>query len=222
MKIISKPSIEFYKASMLLLTVFIAVLTLREVNIINNRISKAILNTTTITQSENRNALIRSTNSHLDTEIAEIVEIASTPPDISRKTYNEVKEVESKVVNPYPFGFAPWHVFERRVEINRPLPVFGQHTSTWIDDALNNGLQVDNSPKFGSIYIFLGPYLDYPHVAFVEKVNADDSIWISNMNCRGCYKKMDVNSGPGAGWGVVTYKLLYSDEYEGTLYKFID
>jgi len=47
-------------------------------------------------------------------------------------------------------------------------------------------------------------------VAVVEVVNADGSIWISEMNSRGQVSMTD--SRPAGGWGKVDWKLIGADQ----------
>ncbi|MEJ7482916.1 CHAP domain-containing protein, partial [Staphylococcus warneri] len=50
----------------------------------------------------------------------------------------------------------------------------------WASNAANDGYQVDNTPSVGAIMQSTpGPY---GHVAYVERINGDGSILISEMN----------------------------------------
>lgn len=60
------------------------------------------------------------------------------------------------------------------------LAHIGQTLSNWAGNAANDGYQVNNTPSVGSIMQSTpGPY---GHVAYVERVNGDGSILISEMN----------------------------------------
>jgi surface antigen len=48
------------------------------------------------------------------------------------------------------------------------------------------------------------------HVAIVEAVNADGSVWISEMNSSG--QRSMTDSSRAGGWGKVDYKLISADQ----------
>jgi peptidoglycan endopeptidase LytE len=108
--------------------------------------------------------------------------------------------------NGYDRGFCTWYVANRRAEIGRPLPSNLGDAWTWDDRAGAAGIRVDNIPAVGAA-IVTNTSRRPGHVAIVEAVNSDGSVWISEMNSRG-YAKMDVNSGSAGGWGKVDYKLI--------------
>lgn len=51
---------------------------------------------------------------------------------------------------------------------------------SWDNNALSRGLKVDNSPRIGDVAVW--EFGDYGHVAVVEKVNTDGSVYISEYN----------------------------------------
>ncbi|MGX7086674.1 CHAP domain-containing protein [Gemelliphila palaticanis] len=87
----------------------------------------------------------------------------------------------------YAFGQCTWYAFQRRSEIGKPLAhsFFGDGGSWWIT-AKNLGMSVDHTPRPGDAASFpagvAGALAPWGHVAFVEKVNPDGSIEISEMH----------------------------------------
>jgi len=112
--------------------------------------------------------------------------------------------------NGYIPGYCTWYVANRRAEIGRPLPANLGDAWTWDNRAAEAGIRVDNVPAVGAAIVTKTNQRP-GHVAFVEAVNADGSVWISEMNSRG-YAKMDVNSGSAGGFRKVDYKLIPAAE----------
>jgi surface antigen len=110
--------------------------------------------------------------------------------------------------NGYDRGFCTWYVANRRAEIGRPLPSNLGNASTWDDRSLAAGLLVNKTPAVGAAVVT--SQRGAGHVAFVERVNSDGSIWISEMNSSG-FASMDTNSGRAGGWGKRDYKLIPAD-----------
>jgi surface antigen len=70
--------------------------------------------------------------------------------------------------------------------LKRPdLSFIQANASGWDDIARAAGLRVDRSPAAGAI--FQTDYGWYGHVGYVESVNADGSVNISERNYAGCY-----------------------------------
>jgi surface antigen len=113
--------------------------------------------------------------------------------------------------NGYIKGYCTWYVANRRIEIGRPLPSNLGDAFTWDDRALAAGIRVDNSPAVGAAVVTKTSTSERPgHVAFVEAVNADGSVWISEMNSRGQVSM--TNSAPAGGFGKVDFKLIPADK----------
>jgi surface antigen len=107
--------------------------------------------------------------------------------------------------NGYDYGFCTWYVANRRAQIGRPLPSNLGDAWTWDDRAASAGIRVDNTPAVGAAVVTktsVGP----GHVAFVEAVNDDGSVWISEMNSSG--QRSMTDSSRAGGWGQVDYKLI--------------
>lgn len=71
--------------------------------------------------------------------------------------------------------------------IKRPdyAGILKANANRWDDLAIANGLLVDNSPAPGAIFQTDSGW--YGHVGYVESVNPDGSINVSERNYRGCY-----------------------------------
>ncbi|MDU6093184.1 MAG: CHAP domain-containing protein, partial [Staphylococcus lugdunensis] len=71
-------------------------------------------------------------------------------------------------------------VFDKRAQDGHTISTFWGDARNWAGQASSAGFKVDHSPKEGSIMQTTnGPY---GHVAYVERVNKDGSIFISEMN----------------------------------------
>ncbi|WP_445194500.1 CHAP domain-containing protein [Staphylococcus xylosus] len=89
----------------------------------------------------------------------------------------------------YPFGQCTWYVHQRRHQIGKDVPTTLGNGGDWGDKAPMVGFKVGKTPKVGaaaSIKPGIGgaPPI-YGHVAFVEKVNKDGSIMVSESNVEG-------------------------------------
>jgi surface antigen len=90
----------------------------------------------------------------------------------------------AKAGNAYAWGNCTWYVYNMRPDIGS----FWGNASSWAISARAAGYRVDNVPAVGSIAQW-NPYASghsgYGHVAYVEAVNSDGTITISEMNVRG-------------------------------------
>ena len=88
------------------------------------------------------------------------------------------------------FGQCTYYVFNRMAQVGTPIghSMMG-NAAEWPAYARSYGYSVSNSPSAGSAIVFqqglAGADPTYGHVAFVEAVNADGSLYISEMNVRG-------------------------------------
>ncbi len=99
--------------------------------------------------------------------------------------------------NGYDYGYCTWWVAVRRSQIGKPIPSNLGNASTWKVLAQRAGLPVGNVPQAGAVW-WVPPRDYYGHVGFVEKVNDDGSVLISEMNT--------------VGWGKVSYKTLSASQ----------
>jgi surface antigen len=106
--------------------------------------------------------------------------------------------------NGYDRGFCTWYVANRRAEIGRPIPAGLGNASTWDNRAPAAGFTVDKTPAYGAAVVT--SQKGAGHVAFVEKVNDDGSVWVSEMNSHGQVSMTDTR--PAGGWGKVDWKLI--------------
>jgi len=106
--------------------------------------------------------------------------------------------------NGYDFGFCTWWVAKHRADLGNPVPTNLGNASTWDDRAFAAGLPVDKVPAVGAAVVTSKSGAG--HVAFVEAVNADGSVWVSEMNSHGQRSMTDPT--PAGGWDQIDYKLI--------------
>ena len=82
--------------------------------------------------------------------------------------------------NLYTWGQCTWHVFNRRAEIGKGISTYWWNANNWDNASAADGYTIDYRPTVGSIAQTDAGY--YGHVAFVERVNSDGSILVSEMN----------------------------------------
>ncbi len=98
--------------------------------------------------------------------------------------------------NGYDYGYCTWYAANRRAQAGRPIPSNLGNASTWKVLAQRAGFAVGNVPQAGAV-IWTPPRDYYGHVGYVDSVNPDGSVNVSEMNT--------------AGWGVVSYKTLSAE-----------
>ena len=108
--------------------------------------------------------------------------------------------------NGYSYGYCTWHVANRRAEIGRPIPRNLGNAVTWASIAAAAGLTVAEEPVAGAVLWHKNTYIagGYGHVGFVEKVNADGSALISDMNY--------------PIWNAVSYRTISAAEFASYLF----
>ncbi len=97
----------------------------------------------------------------------------------------------------YDYGYCTWYASVRRAQIGRPVPSNLGNASTWKILAQRAGHGIGNTPQAGAI-IWTPPRDYYGHVGFVESVDADGTVHISEMNT--------------VGWGRVSTKTLTPEQ----------
>ena len=105
--------------------------------------------------------------------------------------------------NGYDYGYCTWYAANKRAAAGRPIPSNLGNASTWKVLAQRAGFAVGNAPQAGAV-IWTPPRDYYGHVGYVESVNADGSVNISEMNT--------------AGWGVTSYKTISAEAAAGYSY----
>lgn len=106
--------------------------------------------------------------------------------------------------NAYDYGWCTWHAANRRQEIGRPIPSNLGNAISWYGIAQGVGLPTGSAPRAGAV-LWHANMGGLGHVAFVEKVNPDGSILVSDMNY--------------PIWGTVTYRTVPPSEMGS--YRFI-
>lgn len=84
--------------------------------------------------------------------------------------------------NTYAYGYCTWYAYNRRVQMGMPLPSNLGNANTWHTRARAAGYLVNRSPSVGAVIQTTAG--GYGHVGVVEKINADGTIEISEMNNR--------------------------------------
>ncbi len=83
-------------------------------------------------------------------------------------------------------GNCTWYVYNRLAQLGAPIPHRKMgNGGEWAYYARKYGYEVSNVARAGSVWTTQNTRLG--HVAFVEKVNADGSIVVSEMNTNGLY-----------------------------------
>jgi len=98
------------------------------------------------------------------------------------------------VGNRYAFGNCTWYAYERRVALGNPVGSFWGNAGTWNIAAAQSGYLVDHNPSAGAVYQ-IPAYGDgwtggAGHVGVVESVNADGSVYVSEMNYGGNFDRV--------------------------------
>ncbi|UOB20355.1 LysM peptidoglycan-binding domain-containing protein [Macrococcus armenti] len=82
--------------------------------------------------------------------------------------------------NLYDLGQCTWYVFNKRASIGKGISTYWWHARNWANGAIKDGYTVNRTPAYGAIAQTSDGY--YGHVAFVERVNADGTVLVSEMN----------------------------------------
>lgn len=105
--------------------------------------------------------------------------------------------------NTYSRGYCTWHAANRRAAIGRPIPNRMGNAIRWASVAAANGYAVDGNPRAGDV-LWHRNIGGAGHVAFVEGVNGDGSLLVSDMNY--------------PSWGRVTYRTVPTGEFSRYLF----
>lgn len=96
--------------------------------------------------------------------------------------------------NTYDTGYCTWYVKNKRGD---SIPNMLGNANMWYSNAMAQGLSVGSAPRAGAVGVSLSGY--YGHVVFVESVNADGSVYVSEMNY--------------VGFGVVSSRTTSASEF---------
>lgn len=108
----------------------------------------------------------------------------------------------SDVSSPYPYGQCTWYVYERVQQFDKHVGGQWGDAHNWDNSAEDAGYSVSTTPKNHTAVVFEAGQSRasalYGHVAFVEKVNDDGSIIISESNVKGLgivsYRQIDADT----------------------------
>ncbi len=106
--------------------------------------------------------------------------------------------------NGYDYGYCTWYVANKRIAAGRPMPSNLGNAATWATRAAAYGLATGRTPQVGAAVVTATRGAG--HVALVEQINADGSVWISEMNSSGQVSM--TNTARAGGWGRVDFKLI--------------
>ena len=133
------------------------------------------------------------------------------------------------------YGYNPYqcttYVYGRVSEVLAENGISGNlnvsgHAGNWYSNNLNKGSSGYPSssnagaPKAGAIAVFGGGPGGYGHVVFVEKVNSDGTIDISEGNVRGTNNKYGYRYTAGIDPNSSQFKSLYGLNFTGYIYTF--
>jgi surface antigen len=82
--------------------------------------------------------------------------------------------------NRYAWGYCTWYVYERRLQMGKPVGSFWGNANTWAVNARAAGYPVNRTPAQGAILVDTAGY--FGHVAVVESVAANGDVTLSEMN----------------------------------------
>lgn len=105
--------------------------------------------------------------------------------------------------NAYDYGYCTWWAAMRRAQVGKPIPSNLGHASTWKVLAQRAGFAVGSKPQTHAV-IWTPPRDYYGHVGFVERVDADGTVHVSEMNV--------------VGWNVMSTKTLTAEQAAGYSY----
>lgn len=124
----------------------------------------------------------------------------------------EPTPVYSYGFNGYDFGWCTWYVASKIA-----VPSNWGNASSWAYYAAQDGWQVSSTPVVGAIAQTPYAYYGEGHVAIVQAVNPNGTIWVSEMNSYG--QKSMTNSTPTGGWDVVDWKQVPASLFPNYIYR---
>ncbi len=98
--------------------------------------------------------------------------IYSSTPRATKSTSNYIPKYSSSAGNTYAYGYCTYYAKQRRPDLPNMLGNGGQ----WVANAAARGIATGSTPRAGAIAEIPG------HVAYVESVNGDGTMVISDMN----------------------------------------
>ncbi len=118
--------------------------------------------------------------------------------------------------NGYDYGYCTWYVANKRLAAGSVMPTNLGNAATWATRAAAYGLATGRTPQIGAAVVTATGGAG--HVAFVERINDDGSVWISEMNSSG-QVSID-NPARAGGWGKVDFKLISAGQARNYSYVY--
>ena len=102
----------------------------------------------------------------------------------------------------YPYGQCTWWAYTRRAQLGRPVGSNWGNAYTWAIAAARDGYRVDRTPEVGAVMQTTAGY--FGHVAVVERINPDGSVFISEYNYLGSgYHTRTLSAGEASGYNYI-------------------
>jgi surface antigen len=161
---------------------------------------------------EKQNVSIKQTSVEEESPTEDTAELLSESPateqPISQPVIQETESEPEATVNPFPVGYSGWHTYGRRIEVGMSMSTEHKNERAYCGSVSQSAQPTLHAIACNSTNA---------HIMFVEQVNADGSIWVSEMNSRGQASISD--STPTGGWNRVDYKLVQPSHM--TAFKFV-
>ena len=87
--------------------------------------------------------------------------------------------------NSYAYGYCTYYAYNKRAAAGKVIGSNWGNATTWASLARASGFAVDKTPRAGDVFQSSGGWGGYGHVGYVEGVNEDGSIYVSEMNYAG-------------------------------------
>lgn len=114
----------------------------------------------------------------LDRALPAVVSLPAVTPGVAPRANPQAASYDGS--NSYDYGYCTWYVKNRR---GSSLPNGLGNANTWYGRAQGMGMAVGSTPRAGAVGTTTRGSLG--HVVYVESVNADGTINISEMNYKG-------------------------------------
>lgn len=97
--------------------------------------------------------------------------------------------------NAYDYGYCTWYVKNKRPDVGG----YWGNASNWLSSAIANGFSTGVEPRAGAVGVNTSMAGGLGHVVYVESLNGDGTINLSDMNYN--------------GWGVTSYRTAPASDY---------
>lgn len=163
----------------------------------------------------NLSSTTQNTDKEAGTKPADIVEVEAQeqqPAPIQQAAQQPAQEESPQAENKFSQGHAHWYVFNRLVELGKTMPAANYNNTYCHNLLVEKGYPSSKEPSLHAMAC------KGQHVAVVEQINQDGSVWISEMNSRGQVSMTDTTT--AGGWNKVSYRLLKPAEVQ--LFDFVE